>query len=144
MNLTVDRAKLIESRSDERDGIRLANSMRAVLVARGSYAANLTTTSATPAVIWQDTVNADSSLVLMVHVAATDGTNFAAYSRRVVVTRDGSANAVIRVTDTIGTDVEDVAAWDVTFAISTGDIALSVTGVATWRADITAVWSPFQ
>lgn len=145
MKLTTDKvAKLIERKSDERDTFRLVNALRSNAIARGTYAASLTTTSATPAEIWRDTVNANSTLVLRVTACGQSGTDFAAYDRRVVVTRTGSAAAVIQATDTIGTDFETVPAWDVTFAVSTGDIVMSVTGAADWRADVTAVWSPFE
>lgn len=144
MKLTVNKAKLIERRSDERNNFELANALRKAAVARGTYAEDLTTTTAAVTEIWRDTVNADSAMVLRVTVCASQPPNYAAYDRRVVVTRTGSAAAVIQATDTIGTDFETVGAWDITFSVSTGDIVLSVTGAATWRADITAVWSPFK
>ncbi len=148
MRLSTNRSRLIENKSDERDTFRLANALRDTAHARGTYAASLTTTTATPGVIWRDTVNADSVLVLRVTVCGVSVPNIAAYDRRVVISRAGSADAVIELTDTIGTDFEDVAAWGIAFSVSGGDIVLSVTGAAAteiaWRADITAVWSPFE
>lgn len=144
MRLSTKGPRLIERKSDERDTFMLANSLRDTAHARGTYAASVTTTDATVTEIWRDTVNADSVLVLRVTACAAASPDFAAYDRRVVVSRAGSADAVIEQTDTIGTDVEDVPAWDVTFSVDGGDIVLSVTGAATWRADVTAVWSPFE
>ncbi len=149
MRLSTKGARLIERKSDERDQFLVVNSLRDTANARGTYAASLTTTDATPSEIWRGTVNADSSMVLRVTVAAQAlAADFAGYDRRYVISRTGSANAVIQQTDTIGTDFETAAAWDIGLSVSTGDVVLSVTGAAattvTWRADITAVWSPFE
>ncbi len=149
MRLSTNRSRLIERKSDERDTFRLANALRDTTHARGTYAASLTTTTATPGEIWRDTVNADSSMVLLVTVAAQAlAADFAGYGRRYVVSRTGTANAVIQQTDTIGTDFETNAAWDIGLSVSGGDVVLSVTGAAAtevaWRADITAVWSPYE
>lgn len=148
MKLSTKGARLIEKKSDERDTFLVANSTRDVANQRGRYARDATTTNATPAEIWRDTVNADSCLVLSVTVAASGGGDFAAYDRRVVVSRTGSAAAVIEATDVIGTDVETDPSWGISFAVSAGDIVLSVTGglavTVDWRADVGAVWSPFE
>lgn len=144
MRLTVRPSRLIELKSDERDTFALANSQRTAANARGSYAASVTTTDATLTELWRDTVNADSALSLSVLVNAAASPDFAAYWRRYVVSRTGSADAVIQQTDTIGTDFETDPTWDIALSVDGGDVVLSVTGAATWRADVAAVWSPFE
>ncbi len=148
MRLSTKGARLIERKSDERDTFLAVNSVRDVANQRGRYARDTTTTDATATEIWRDTVNADSALTLRVSVVASGGGNFAAYDRRVVVTRTGSAAAVIQATDAIGTDVETDPTWGIAFSVSTGDIVLSVTGAVgatiDWRVDVGAVWIPFE
>ncbi len=148
MKLTLRPAGLRERKSDERDAFTLANATRDSVNSSGHYVASKTTPDATPLEVWRDTVNADSTLILNVAVAASSAIDYAAYNRRVIVTRTGATAAVIQATDTFFADFETDATWDIGFSVSGGDIILTVTGAAgktiSWRADVFAVWSPFE
>ena len=148
MNLPVRKARLIQGRSDKRDEHDLANAMRDAIHATPRFGTGIKTSDATVTELWRDEVNGDSSIILHIDVTATSGTDFAAYSRRIVAHRDGAFGVSIDVTDTIGTDFETNAAWDISITADAGDLVLSVTGAAAtdvkWRAAISATWSPFE
>jgi hypothetical protein len=70
----------------------------------------------------------------MIHIVArkSDGSQSASYSRRVCIQRTGSTTSLVGSVQTIGTDIEDDASWDVTIsADDTHDsLMITVTGVA--------------
>ena len=98
-----------------------------------------TSLTATATVIWQETVPSDCgwSVELSVLGFATSG-SFGAYRRMCRFKRVGTAAPTLLSTDTIGTDYEDVAGWNVSVDVTGNDARLRVTGDAartiSWRA----------
>jgi hypothetical protein len=144
-------ARLVEKRSDERDNVALTNGLREALNGHGLYFRSLTTTGATPGVIWQDTVNADSVLYLdaIIVGATASAAKQAKYHREVAAFRVAAGAAtLIGAADVIGTDQETDATWDVAFGVTSGDVTLTVTSgagdTAFWRSRVTALWVPYQ
>lgn len=96
------------------------------------------TATATPTTIWTDTLPTNSvwDVEFIVVGRATDGSR-AAY-RRISRFSCAAGVAALMATDIIGTDQEDVAAWDVTIAASGQAAQLQVTGDAArtvnWKA----------
>ena len=155
MRLPVQRARLIEKRSDERDRTLLANAQRDLANQQvNAWPKVITTTDATVTSIWSDTLppNAVVDLWVVAVGLTADGTGAAAYRRRGVFQRVGSA-AVVTVggaADIIGTDRETDPTWDVAFALDAGapdTIFLTVKGAVgatvTWRANITGIVQPW-
>lgn len=109
--------------------------------------ATLTTTSATPAVIWtSDALSTGNALHLFLIVAGSDptGVYVGGYMRSLTVRTPSTGPAIIG-TDIIGTDNEaGVTTTNVTASISGTTLQISVTGRAAttinWRCSIKAVY----
>lgn len=152
MKLTVSQPRLVEKRSDERDNVYLARAVRdGVLNQLGSYFTATETADATPVVIWSDTVNAGSSIDVMVRVNAyCAGSNEGASYWRRALYRANSTGIAAQVggTQTPAADFEDDASWDVSLSVSGSTLSLSVTGAADktikWRAYVDALWTPLE
>lgn len=155
MQLPVQRARLIEKRSDERDRTLLANAQRDLANQQvNAWPKVITTTDATVTTVWSDTLPPNSVADLWVAVVGltADGMGAAAYRRRGVFQRAGAA-AVIALggtADIIGTDRETDPTWDVAFALDAAapdTIFLTVKGAVgatvTWRANITGIVQPW-
>lgn len=155
MDLPIQRARLIEKRSDERDKTLLSNAQRDLANQQvNAWPGVITTTDATVTTIWSDTLppNAVADLWVAVVGLTADGTGAAAYRRRGVFQRVGSGAlaALGGTADIIGTDRETDPTWDVAFALDAAapdTIFLTVTGAVgatvTWRANITGIVQPW-
>lgn len=117
------------------------------------FVMSTSTTDATPTNLWLDggsarlTIPSGKILAVSVSVAggASGGTNAAHYMRKVMIRNAGGTTALVGAVQTIGTDVETVAGWDVTItADNTNDaLDIKVTGAAAttinWVAHVTGV-----
>lgn len=155
MKLPVPASRLIEKRSDEQDVFGLVNAIRDGIVnAKVEAYRTIDTTDATPTIIWSDELPASSvgDFWLVVAGQTTGSASVATYIRRLTARRAGTG-AVTYLgagADVIGTDHEDVAGWDVAFALDAtlpGLLFATVIGAAatnvTWRARITGLVSPW-
>ncbi len=93
----------------------------------------LKTTDDTPTEVQTFTLEDGVAYDLLITVVGNQdgGGNRAAYRRRAVVYRDGTGSATLQGSvDTIGTDQESNAAWDLAVTVSGNDLLVTVTGVA--------------
>jgi len=155
VNIPVIQARLIEKRSDERDKVKLTNALRDL----GNQQVNVwpgvvTTTDATATAVWSDDLgpNSVADLWLCVVAVSSDGAEQAAYRRRGVFYRAGTAAVATLggASDIIGTDRETDPTWSADFALDAGSpsmIFVNVTGAVgatvSWRANITGVVAPW-
>ncbi len=107
------------------------------------------TTDATQTTLFSVPITASRTYLIEARVTArrtggASGTadDGASYVRRGTYTTKSGTVTLMGAVQTIGTDAEDQAAWDVTLDISTTNVRVRVTGAAsndvTWTADITA------
>lgn len=155
MKLPLPASRLVENRSDERDVFKLVNQIRDQVVnQRAEYFTEVGTTDVTTTVAWSDTIPADSvGDVRMEVVGQTPAGQVATYERRLAFRRVGTG-AVAFVgagADIIGVDKEDVAGWDVGFALDAAVpdtlyayvIGAAATVIA-WRAHVQILVSPWS
>lgn len=91
------------------------------------------TTNASPTALLVLTLEAGVAYDFMINVVGVEngGGNRAGYRRRCVIYRDGAAAAALQGSvDTIGTDEESNAAWDISVSASGNDLLVEVTGAA--------------
>lgn len=119
----------------------LLREMRTALTDVFRKVVSVQTTDATATTIWSATVKPDTCWDVEAIVTAyqTNG-NAAAYRRIIRVKRIGTSAPTSLGSNTIGTDREDVAGWDVSLAIDGNTVRLQVTGAASatidWSAEI--------
>lgn len=143
---------LIERRSDEQDVFALANAQRRLFNSRGEYYTDVTTTDATPTVIWFDAIPADSAAQLQTAVVGVENDASEAASYRFITTlrRVGTAAVTAVGATSVQATQEDTAAWNCTLAAgpATGEMSVLVTGEAGktifWRAHITLLVVPWR
>lgn len=96
------------------------------------------TTDATPTQILTWTPTDDSAEVVELFVVGKEKNagNAGGYHRKFVVRRHDTVTALVGTVDTLGADKEDTAGWDITVAVSSPAVIVTVTGAA----GDTAVW----
>lgn len=138
MKNTVPHANWRPGDSDRELEIYLDEIRRALNASYFGVWETVTTLTATATTIWTETMPTDSvwDVEFVVGARATDGSR-AAY-RRISRFSRATAGAALMSTDSVGTDQEDVAGWDVTVAASGQAARLQVTGDAArtvnWKA----------
>lgn len=103
---------------------------------------NIKTTSATVTTILTLTLSSSTAYLLTIRVVGNQsgGSNRASYVRRATAYRATAGVATLQGSvETLGTDVESNAAWDVTVDVTGNDLRVRATGVAATNINWTAV-----
>lgn len=150
MKASINKPRLIERRSDERNVFELINQMRDGLLNRtGTYNFIAHTDDAVPKTIWQMNLVPQTTITVEVTVAAWASAGIGAGYRRFGAFRLGTAAPSVQIGAIDVIDKEDDPLWDVTLATDfLIGVALQVTGVALahidWFAHIAVVEAPAQ
>ena len=147
MNATVRQGAWKRERSDDKELEDLLKEIRDRLNQTYRTVVSVQTTDAVATTLWTEEVTPSSvwDVELVIVAKATDG-SAAAYRRVSRFNRSGTAAPTVLVTDTYGTDYEDVAGWAVTIDVNGDDARLRVTGDAArtvdWAASVRVQQAP--